>query len=112
QPDLGEYLQVALRDGVARQLDRIERSVQAGHPPSKPRIALEQPPPQQYPPERFDRMKQLRAVAELALQVVEHVLATDRRACLLRGPRRKRAPSGTRVRAPRPSPPPSANNNR
>ena len=59
--DLLEHLQVAARDGVAGQLDRVERRVQPRRDPPEPRVAVEQPAPQQPAPERLQRVQQLAA---------------------------------------------------
>ena len=74
--------------------------MQARHPPSERRLALQQSPPQQQP-QRLDRVQHLGTLPELPAKVVEHILTADSRAGLLGGPRRERAPIRARIRSTR-----------
>jgi hypothetical protein len=96
EADLGEHLAVAARDGVAGQLERVERRVQAEDQPAEPAFAVEQAAAKERAPQRVDRVQQLGVTAELAAQRAEQVLAADRAARLPRGPGRERAPVGAR----------------
>jgi hypothetical protein len=99
--DLGEDLAVAVGHGVAGTLEGIERGVQVGHQAPQPRLALEEPPADQPPPQRREWVRELRIAAEFALQLVHQILAADRGASLPRRPGRKGAPVRARGRAGR-----------
>jgi hypothetical protein len=99
--DLGEDLAVAVGHGVACALEGVKRGVQVGGQAPQPRLALEEPPADQPPPKRRERMRKLRIAAELALKLVDEVLAPDRGTRLPRGPGRIRAPIRARGRARR-----------
>ena len=57
EADLLEHLQVAARDGVARQLDGVERRVQLCRQAPQARLALKEPAAHQPPPEGRERMQ-------------------------------------------------------
>ena len=101
QPDLVEDLAVPAGNGVACQLERVERRVQFRDHPAETGVALEQPAANERPPHRRDRMQQLGVAAELALQLVEEILAADGLPRLPRRPGCERAPVRAAVAAAR-----------
>ena len=87
QADLLEHPQVPVRDGGARTLERIERRVQCTRQAPDPRLALEEAVAQQPTPQRRNWMQKPASVTEVALEVLEQVLTTDRPTRLSGGPR-------------------------
>ena len=92
EPDLLEDLEVAARNSVAGELERVERCVELMREAADPRLALEEAAAQQPAPERRDRVQQPAAFPEPAPKVLEQVLAADCPTRLFRGPRRVGAP--------------------
>ena len=97
EPDLLEDLQVPARDRLAGSPERVEGRVQCAGQTAEPRLALEEALAQQAPPQRRDRVQQPAAGTELAAEVLQQVLASNRPPGLSRRPRRVRAPVRARA---------------